>query len=534
MSDQANTSTDRPKILAIDDDPSILSVLGELLEPEFDVSVLTSGKNVLAVAEEIHPDLILLDIEMPAMNGYAVCKQLKSHPEFADIPLIFLTVKADSVSQILGLQLGAVDYVSKPFDPWVLHQRIRNQLQVKAYLDYQKQQVRQYKSELEQSANQAHSKELFFARLSHELRTPVNAIVVALERALTQAEDSQLSALLKKTDQASQHLLNLINDILDITQIESDSLTLLPEPFVLKDVVESLNDTLSFLAEKKRLILTFVVDEHLNNKTWVCDRKRLLQVMINLIGNAIKFTSKGGVIVTIKPQLQIEDQSYQLYCEVADTGMGIPIEDQARIFEMYQKMNTSSSDQGTGLGLAISQRLVKAMGGELELKSDVGLGSQFSFSIPLPLADLSEISSNDASKEPSDTVLQDKLHDAKILLVEDSWFLQELIADILESTGSMITQAMNGIEAVAKAREQTFDIILMDVEMPQMDGIQATQKIRQLPGYDQTPVLGLTGNTVTQDHQLCIEAGMNEVFVKPILYETLHRALLKWLGRLPA
>ncbi len=517
----------KSKILVVDDDPNILIDLGHLLESKFDLSVLSDSVQTFEVVRTIKPDLILLDVLMPELGGYAICEQLKSNPELSHIPVIFLAASDDNLSQLKGLELGAVDYITKPFDVDVLFHRIRNHLQVKLYRDRLEQTVDDYVAAKKEAeiANQA--KTFFLAHMSHELRTPIQGILAALNQALKYSNHPKQVDLLKKADFTSKYLLNLINDILDITQIESDQLRLTQEPFVIQDVVDHTLGSVALLADNKLLKLKVEANPADLKKTVIGDEKRLGQVLINLLGNAIKFTQEGEVVITIR-LTALPDQQCCLYFEVKDTGIGIKKEDQERIFDLYEQADsTQKKMQGTGLGLAICSKLIRAMGAQIELESQEGKGSRFYFTIEFPEA--LEPLTRAEQKTDYAALIKQEFEGLSILVVDDDLFLQELMADILESTGLKVSTAYNGMEAVELVRIKRFAIILIDMQMPVMSGIEATQQIRKIPWYSQTPILGLTGNILKTDHESCRKAGMNDVYIKPLNYEQLCQLLHYWL-----
>ncbi len=517
----------KSKILVVDDDPNILIVLGHLLESKFDLSVLSDSVQTFEVIRTIKPDLILLDVLMPELGGYAICEQLKSNPELSHIPVIFLTALDDNLSQLKGFELGAVDYITKPFDVDVLFHRIRNHLQVKLYRDRLEQTLDHYAAAKKEAeiANQA--KTFFLAHMSHELRTPIQGILAALNQALKYSGHPKQIDLLKKADYTSKYLLNLINDILDITQIESDQLRLIQEPFVMQDVVNHTLASVALLADNKLLELKVEANPADLKKTVIGDEKRLGQVLINLLGNAIKFTQEGQVVITIR-STALPDQRCQFYFEVKDTGIGIKKEDQERIFDLYEQADsTQKKMQGTGLGLAICSKLIRAMGAQIELESQEGKGSRFYFTIEFPEA--LEPLTRPEQKTDYAALIKQEFEGLSILVVDDDLFLQELMADILESTGLKVSTAYNGMEAVELVRMKRFAIILIDMQMPVMSGIEATQQIRKIPWYSQTPILGLTGNILKTDHESCRMAGMNDVYIKPLNYEQLCQLLHYWL-----
>ncbi len=519
------------KILAVDDDPKTLIILSNLLESKFDLAVLSSGVKTLDVARELKPDLILLDIMMPDMGGYDICEQLKADEELSHIPVIFLTSLDDNLSQNKGFELGAVDFVTKPFDVDVLFHRIRSHLQIKLYRDRLEQTVDSYVAAKKQAETANAAKTFFLAHMSHELRTPINGILAALTQALRYSTHPKQIDLLKKADFTSKYLLNLINDILDITQIESNQLRLTQEPFVIQEVINNMLAAVTLLADNKQLQLRVDADPIVLKQALIGDEKRLGQVLINLVGNAIKFTTEGHVTITVKLQSSDTSDRCRVYFEVQDTGIGIKVDDQARIFDLYEQVDISLSPdkkvQGTGLGLSICARIIQAMDGRIELDSQPGQGSRFYFTVELPAVQLVDKPSTEKLNYAA--LIKQEFGGLSVLVVDDDLFLQELMADILDTTGLNVSTAYNGMEAVEQVRMKRFEIILIDMQMPVMSGVEATQQIRKIPWYKKTPILGLTGNILKTDHEACRNAGMNDVYIKPLNYEQLCQLLYHWL-----
>ncbi len=537
MSGQINLTSKRPKILAINDDPSVLAILGDFLDSEFEIFILTSGAKVLDFAHIVQPDLILLDIELPRLDSYALCEQLKFSPDLQDIPLIILTVKDEETALIKTLQHNLVEYVLKPFDTRALHQRIRNQLQVKTYLDYQKKQADQYKKDLEKLACESHSQPGLVTQMHHELRVPITEVVSVLERMLTQTDNQQLLQLLKKTSGWSQRLLNLIEDMLDITQMQAGVFNLSDEPFTLQKLLEHLNQTLANFSENNPISLVFDCDETLKCQIWHGDLQRLGQILRRLIEYVASYTQQGLITVTIQSEKDTDGSHKCLYFEVADNSHHLTESESLGLLDLDQALDNMDMNalNHTGLQLAIANCLIQQMGGTLAIRSVPEKGRLFFFRLTLSSLEtgLSPSSSSEEAPEKVEFNVKQQLQHisrARILMVEDDAILQDLMENIFRSISSVeLTPAFNGVDALNRVKEQSFDLILMDLHMPHMDGVEATRNIRQIPEYTHIPIIGVTSNPLEKEHQACLQAGMNEVFVKPILYETLCQILLKWL-----
>jgi signal transduction histidine kinase/ActR/RegA family two-component response regulator len=384
-----------------------------------------------------------------------------------------------------------------------------------------------------ESANRA--KSTFLANMSHELRTPMNAIIgltYMLRR--NNPDPAQLDRLGKISD-AANHLLGLLNDILDLSKIDADRMTIERIPFTIESVLVKLDSLIAPRAEAARLQLSRDVDPRLNGCELLGDPLRLQQVLLNLIGNAIKFTERGSVFLSVLVREET-DQDMLVYFAVRDTGIGIPPDALQRIFNPFEQADGSTTRKfgGTGLGLPICQRLVKLMGGDIQVASMTNVGSMFSFAIRLPKTSTELSESNGAGKgEPHADIerrLAMEFAGTRILLAEDDRVNQEVALELLrEALGFSVTVAEDGAQAVALARQDSYDLILMDMQMPELDGIAATHDIRAIPGCANLPIIAMTANAFAEDQTRCLEAGMNDFIAKPVAPDVLYETILKWL-----
>ncbi len=395
MTDAMPKNGAKPRILAIDDTPANLLTLGAALSAEFDLQIATSGAMGLELAAQSPPDLILLDVMMPGMDGYEICRRLKASPRLRLLPVIFVTALGESESESAGLALGATDYITKPIDVEIARQRIRNLLEreqlrkeVEAQRDHLETlvQTRTMALSIAKEAAEAtnRTKTIFLNNISHELRTPMTAIMGMTELAARRATDPQQADQLAAVTRASAQLLVLINDIVDIAAVEADRLGIELSRFKLAGVLATLTDLFGEEARNKGLALSVEADAALADLSLLGDPLRLGQVLQNLAGNAIKFTCQGSV--SVRAGLAEETAIDVLVrFEVRDTGIGIALHDQARIFHLFEQADGSSTRRhgGTGLGLTLSQRLIELMGGTLGVQSRPGSGSVFSFSVRL-------------------------------------------------------------------------------------------------------------------------------------------------------
>lgn len=371
------------------------------------------------------------------------------------------------------------------------------------------------------------SKSAFLANMSHEIRTPMNAIV-GFSHLLRRANPSpEQEDRLGKIESAAKHLLSLINDILDLSKIEAGRLVLEETDFHL---VSLLDNVYSLLAEQARAKgLELVVDPD-SVPPWLCgDPTRLRQALLNYVGNAIKFTEKGSVQVIVR-LLSEADGVCVVRFEVKDTGIGIPADKQARLFEAFEQADVSTTRQygGTGLGLAITRKLARMMGGDAGVDSTAGKGSTFWFTAVVRRGQSAMPQVTTEAGETAENQLR-RHAGARILLADDVDINREIASQMLEGSGILVDMAENGLVAVDMAKTVQYDLVLMDLQMPVLDGWQATRQIHALPGREALPVIAMTANVFDEDRRACLEAGMVDFVFKPIDPETFFKALLKWL-----
>jgi len=373
----------------------------------------------------------------------------------------------------------------------------------------------------------------FLAKMSHELRTPMNAIVGFSELALRSDSDARRLEHLGHIRSASRSLLHTINDILDLSKIESGKLALEHRAFDLQSVLDQVTAVLAQPAADKGLRLT-VARAAQTPLALVGDPLRLEQVLLNLVGNAVKFTERGEIEVSVD-LASATDRRAHLRFVVRDTGIGLTPEEQARLFTPFGQADPFSTRRqgGAGLGLAISRQLVEKMGGGITVESQPGVGSVFLFTAQFGLAAAREARAATPIPVAAPVASAPRiavLRGAHVLLVEDNALNRQLAREILQPTGLVLDMAENGPDAVAAVRQSSYNAVLMDVQMPGMDGLEATRLIRTLPGMAALPIIALTANALERDRDDCLAAGMNDFLTKPVDSDQLLVTLSHWVG----
>jgi PAS domain S-box-containing protein len=390
-----------------------------------------------------------------------------------------------------------------------------------------------------ETANRAKSS--FLANISHEIRTPMNAILGMTDLALDTGLDDKQLRYLQAVSSSGRALLQIIDDLLDFSRIEAGRLQIEPTYFDLRELIESVRVSFAALAEEQSLALSTEVSEDLVS-TVHGDSVRVRQVLINLIANAIKFTEKGGITVKVRPKESTADTELVVF-EVRDTGVGIPSELKERVFESFTQGTASFTKRyrGTGLGLAISKRIVELLGGTIWVDSLPGRGSTFFFTIPFATAPdpqtiqeaetveaAEDVSRQESEKEP--TMVTDG--SAKILVAEDNAINMLYLQNVLSNAGYATTTVSDGNEAVEALKSDSYSLVLMDVSMPSMDGIEATHHIRELEGEQRdVPIIALTAHAMQGDRERFIGAGMNDYISKPFTKDALLSTVARHLQK---
>jgi two-component system sensor histidine kinase/response regulator len=442
--------------------------------------------------------------------------------------IIHVEVAANPIEQS-GRVVG-VSFVGRD-----ITERRRAESELEQYRDHLEDLVASRTAELatakEAAEAASRAKSAFLANMSHELRTPMNGIMGMLTLAKRRMADPKGLDHLDKAKGAANQLLGVLNDILDISKIEAERMLLEDAPLQLGSVLENLTSVISHKTAEKGLTLETDLPESLARLQLKGDPLRLGQILLNLAGNAVKFTEHGRI--TLRTRLVTETpDAVQVRFEVVDTGIGIDPEAQARLFTSFEQADNSMTRKygGTGLGLAISKRLVQLMGGEIGVVSMPGVGSTFWFTIRLTRQETSAVQSMpNFEKAEAEMLLGRDYPGARILLAEDEPVNREIASLQLEAAGLVVDLAEDGQQALELARRNTYALILMDMQMPNLNGIDATRAIRADSLNRTTPILAMTANAFDEDRQACLDAGMNDHIAKPVDPENLYETLLRWL-----
>jgi PAS domain S-box-containing protein len=447
-------------------------------------------------------------------------------------PHHFERVRANgTVLEIRGMPLPSGGFVTIYSD---VTERKRAEAELEQHRHHLEELVRSRTLELAQAKEAAEAanvaKSAFLANMSHEIRTPMNGILGMAHLLRRGGVTRQQAERLDKIDTAAQHLLTIINDILDISKIEAGRFVLEQAPLNLDQMLRDVSSLVADRAKARNIRMLLETDALPPNLEG--DPTRLQQALLNYASNAIKFTETGSV--TLRTRVQEETaESLVVRFEVQDTGIGIPPEAAARLFKAFEQADNSTTRKygGTGLGLAITRRLAELMGGEAGVESTPGVGSTFWFTARLKKIERRETGRLDpAPSIDAEALLRQRHFGKRVLVVDDEPINREVAVIQMEAVGLAVDTAEDGAEAVALARRTTYAAILMDMQMPKLNGLEATRQIRGLPGYTETPIIAMTANAFAEDRARCFEAGMTDFLTKPFNPHALFVSLLKALS----
>lgn len=487
-------------------------------------------------AEEGNPySLVFMDVRMPpGIDGIQAIKKIwKKYPH---TEMVICTAYSDYSWNEIIRNLGNTDkllFIKKPFDATAVKQMAMTlttkwQLQQESisYTDKLETEVAErtrqlnelvekYREMKDRAEKASATKSAFLANMSHEIRTPMNGVIgmndLLLETDLDE-EQHELSMMVKRS---AESLLRVINDILDFSKIEAGKMEIERIPFNIKKVVSEVAEVLSFSSREKGLKIRYSIDNNIPSDL-LGDPTRLKQVLLNYGSNAVKFTEEGHVSIDAE-HLGSEDKEHLIRFSVTDTGVGIPENKQSEIFSSFSQGDSSTTRKygGTGLGLAICRQLAELMDGKLGVESEVGAGSTFYFTVPFQA-----VESNDRCGSPDEPAEDAKPfpENLRILLAEDNKMNQMVATKMLEKEGFIVDVVENGSEAVRAVEKNQYAFVLMDIQMPEMDGYEATEIIRNMEKDKELhlPIIALTASAMEEDKKLCLKAGMDDFIPKPV------------------
>lgn len=507
------------KILVVEDDAvARLDIQAALERAGYEViGMASSGEEAIRQADSLNPALVLMDIRLEgAMDGVEAANEIVRR---FDIPIIFLTVYADDETLHWAKVSGPYGYLLKPVD----HVELKSAIEVGLYKHQMERELRNAKAAAE-AANRA--KTSFLATISHELRTPMSGVLGMTELLLLSDLENPYRENVQLIKDSAMSLLSVLNQIIDYSKLEASTLKIREVDFRLEDLVTGVLSQYEKTVDAKGVKLEYSISSEVPG--WVRgDSAKIRQVVGNLINNAVKFTRAGQVMVDISPvQCGVGDvpafgeNAIVIQVLIKDSGIGIPQDKLADIFESFTlaEDHLFHSSGGLGLGLAIVNRLVTIMGGSIRCASEEGQGSTFSFNIPLKRSRYEQQTPLAAAMEE-----ERPLEGARVLVAEDDLVNQRYIIRLLEKMGCEVALAEDGKQALDILRENRFDVMLMDVEMPVMNGIEATRAIRETKTgclQPDIPIIALTAHAMWGDEQRCIHAGMDDYVPKPVDIDT--------------
>ena len=521
--------TDFARVLVVDDDPILREfAISHLTSPSMEVCVAEDGVIAMEALRKGDFDVALVDLDMPNLNGFELMEAMARDPRLIGVPVVVITGRDDMEAIDLAFAAGATSFVVKPIN-WRL---VTHQLAYVLRNSRSEAAIRQARVAAEAASR---AKSVFLANMSHEIRTPLNGVIGlagALGRTELSGEQFEMVSLIR---QSGQTLERFLTDILDVSKIEAGKLSLEVDTFDLHEAIEAAVHLMQAAANEKSLNFSLTFGTNARG-LFKGDAVRIRQIVSNLASNAVKFTKEGGVAVQVEViEPENDGDAATLIIKVSDTGIGFDSEARARLFHRFEQADGSITRQfgGTGLGLSICKALTEMMEGTISVMSVPNQGSTFMVKLPLSRS-ISLDASDNLSEAPSATVTSEATDEIepsrllRILLAEDHPTNQRVVAMILQPYGVDLTVVENGVKALEAFEAGNFDVVLMDMQMPEMDGLKATQAIRvfeltaQLP---RTPIAMLSANAMNEHVEQALDAGCDVHIAKPVTPESLVKGI---------
>lgn len=514
--------------LVVEDNEAEIALLRQKLSKQRDMAFtlhpaksFTEARQLLANDDHKHKiDVVLLDLNLSDSQGYETVENFLDIQ--ADIPVVVMTdFQGDTELVGRALQCGVQDYVFKSDSSFhditrsITYAIERHKLQSEL-----KQTVKELQKARQEALDATRAKSEFLAKMSHEIRTPLNGMLGFVEQLSMTFLDTEQRRMLDYATSSGHVLMRVVSDILDMSKIEAGHLEINHEPYNLMVALDTCTAIVDSFIQSKKLNFESNIDDNCP-KHILGDSLRLQQILLNLLNNAVKFTEIGFVKLTVQYQEMSKINGF-LKIQIEDSGIGIADDQKEKIFNCFDQGNARGENNysGTGLGLTITREIVDAMGGAIRFKSEVGRGTTFCVDLPVEICE-----------QQNNTFFENQnlkaVRSLKILLAEDLFINQQLTGNMLERLGHTVTIAENGRQAVTAVQENTFDIVLMDIKMPEMDGIEATRVIREELNIAQIdlPIVALTAHVMLKDATKFYEVGMDDYLIKPISLQNLHNKI---------
>jgi signal transduction histidine kinase len=528
----------KTKILLVDDRRENLVALENIIHrPDVEILKAQSAPDALALLLEHEFALALIDVQMPDMNGFELAQVMRSAARSRDIPIIFVTASESDNHHIFeGYEHGAVDYLLKPLIAPIVRSKVSIFVELHQKNGALLQKLKEVETLREAAESASRAKSNFLANMSHEIRTPLGAVLgfAELLRIKDQSPDDR-DHCINAITRNGQLLLQLLDDILDLSKIEADKIEVDRAPISMAELLQDIKAVHEHKANEKGISLKIETEGRLPREI-SSDILRLKQILYNIVGNSLKFTERGEIRVRVVYDPRRYDGN--LIFQITDTGCGLSDAEAGRIFQPFMQADGSSTRRfgGSGLGLIISKRLAALLGGDVVLiESRPGSGSTFQVSCdpgPIHESQLVEgefLLKKEHNKASGSLDAGLRLDDLRVLVVDDSPDNRNLLSRIIGRFGALVDTASDGSEAVAKALAGDFDVVLMDIQMPGTDGLEATAQLRR-QGY-RKPILALTAHAMKEEQGRCLNAGCNAHLSKPVNFKNLVKSIAVYAGR---